>query len=69
MALYLDIGPDDELRVGEDAVITIEYKSGRRARLKITGTAKVEMVPRTRVRARPEPSLAPAPEAARVEDR
>lgn len=67
MALYLDIGPDDELRVGKDAVITIEYKSGRRARLKITGAAEVEMVPRTR--ARPEPSLAPAPEAARVEDR
>ena len=69
MALYLDIGPDDELRVGEDAVITIEYESGRRARLRIVGTAKVEMVPRTHARARPEPSLAPAPEAAHVEDR
>lgn len=53
MALYLDIGPDDELRVGKDAVITIEYKSGRRARLKIDGTAEVEMTKRNTGRPAP----------------
>ncbi len=58
MALYLDIGPDDELRVGKDAVITIEYKSGRRARLKIVGTAEVEMTKR-RTAARTLPSEVP----------
>lgn len=62
MALYLDIGPDDELRVGKDAVITIEYKSGRRARLKIVGTAEVEM---TKCRTTPPP---PHLEARRGED-
>lgn len=44
MALYLDIGPDDELRIGDGAVVTLEYKSGRRARLKISGTYDVSMV-------------------------
>lgn len=43
MALYLDLGPNDVLRVGEDTFITIEKKSGQRARLRITGTGDVEM--------------------------
>ena len=43
MALFLDLGPGDVLRVGEDAFITIEKKSGQRARLRITGSADVEM--------------------------
>ena len=43
MALFLDLGPDDVLRVGEDTFITIEKKSGQRARLRITGSGDVEM--------------------------
>ena len=43
MALFLDLGPNDVLRVGEDTFITIEKKSGQRARLRITGSGDVEM--------------------------
>ncbi len=43
MALYLDLGPNNILRVGEDTYITLEKKSGQRARLRITGTGDVEM--------------------------
>ncbi len=46
MALFLDIGPDDVLRVGEDAYLTIEKHGGQRARLRIVGSAKVEMTSR-----------------------
>ena len=43
MALFLDLGPNDILRVGENTFITIEKKSGQRARLRITGDGDVEM--------------------------
>lgn len=49
MALFLDIGPGDELRIGDNAVLTIEHKSGRRARIRITGEADVELVKDTKV--------------------
>ena len=55
MALFLDIGPEDQLVVGKDAVITVEHKSGRRVRLRIDGTADVAMV-----RKAPQPDSAPA---------
>lgn len=53
MALFLDIGPNDQLRVGADTIITIEHKSGRRARLRIESTATIDMV--SREWAPPEP--------------
>lgn len=43
MALWLDIDEGQELVVGENAVIHLVKKSGRRARLKIEGTAVVEL--------------------------
>lgn len=43
MALWLDIDEGQELLVGENAVIHLVKKSGRRARLKIEGTAVVEL--------------------------
>lgn len=58
MALYLDIGPTDELRIGDGAVVTLEYKSGRRARLKISGTYDVAMVKK-----QPTPPPPPAEDA------
>lgn len=61
MALFLDIGPDDELRIGDGAVVTLEHKSGRRARLKIIGTYDVRMTKKT---AEPNP---PAPSGERLD--
>lgn len=45
MALFLDVGPDDQLRIG-DTIVTLERKSGKRARLKIVGPDEVEMTQR-----------------------
>ncbi len=42
MALILDVGPEDTLRIG-DTVVTLLKKSGRRSRLRIEGPADVEM--------------------------
>lgn len=42
MALILDVGPEDVLRIG-DTVIRLVKKSGRRSRLRIEGPAEVEM--------------------------
>lgn len=43
MALFLDVGPEDALRVGE-SWITVERKSGSRARLRIMSNAEVELI-------------------------
>lgn len=43
MALYMDVGPEDVLRVGPDTYITIERKSGSRARMRIVGGADIEL--------------------------
>lgn len=45
--LYLDVGPDDVLHVG-DMVVMVERKSGSRARLKLIGDKKVELRRKTR---------------------
>lgn len=50
MALYLDVGPDDVLRVGEDLVITVERKSGSRARLRFSGPTRVELEKKGRLK-------------------
>lgn len=60
MALYLDVGPDDVLRIGE-SFLTIERKSGARARLRIMSTSEVELMRKARLRqdaekAAPEPA-------------
>lgn len=54
MALFLDVGTDDELRVGSTS-IQLVYKSGRRARLRIEGDAEVELVRADRRPAPKEP--------------
>jgi hypothetical protein len=43
MSLFLDVGPDDLLQIG-DAFLAIERKSGKRARLKITGKSEVKLL-------------------------
>jgi hypothetical protein len=48
MALFLDVGPDDVVHVGDDLLITVERKSGSRARLRFDGAAAVELVKRGR---------------------
>lgn len=44
MTLYIDVGPDDALRIGEDMYITVERKSGSRARLRLIGRQEVELM-------------------------
>jgi len=44
MALFIDVGPDDVLRIGDSSYISIERKSGSRARLKIIGQSEVELM-------------------------
>ncbi len=41
MALFLDVGPNDVLRLDDDTTICIDRKSGSRARLRIEGSSKV----------------------------
>ncbi len=55
MSLYLDVGPDDLLRIGNDTIIAVERKSGSRARLRITGTAEIELMKRARTVEPPAP--------------
>lgn len=58
MALYIDVGLDDVLRVG-DTYIALERKSGSRARLKIEGKNEVELM--RKVRAAQAAKTAPYP--------
>lgn len=44
MALFIDVGPEDVLRIGENSYISVERKSGSRARLKIIGQSEVELM-------------------------
>lgn len=41
--LYIDLGPDDVVRIG-DTYVTLERKSGARSRLRIVGPAEVELM-------------------------
>lgn len=43
MALFLDVGPGDVLRIGNDIAVTVEKKSGARARLRIIGPKSVDV--------------------------
>lgn len=43
MALFLDISTDDVLRIG-DTILTLERKSGTRARIRINGGAQCELI-------------------------
>lgn len=54
MALFIDVGPDDAVRIGEDTYLTLERKSGSRARLRIIGKSEVELMRKARVK-HPEP--------------
>ena len=62
MSLFLDASVGDVLHVG-DTQIEVVYKSGRRARLKISGPAPVELERASRLLA-----PAPAPPGAEVRD-
>lgn len=53
MALWLDVGPDDLLRIGDDMYVSVERKSGSRARLKIVGPAEVELTKKRLVNGKP----------------
>jgi hypothetical protein len=43
MALFLDVGPNDVVCI-DGTYVTIERKSGQRARLRFVGPADVELV-------------------------
>lgn len=43
MALFLDVGTDDVLRI-DNSYVTLERKSGTRARLRIISQAEVELM-------------------------
>lgn len=43
MALYLDVGPADVLRIG-DITVTVERKTGSRARLRIENADDVRLL-------------------------
>lgn len=42
MALFLDLELGDALRIGDDTVVRLEAKSGKRARLRIESPADVK---------------------------
>lgn len=65
MALFIDVGPDDALRIGPDTFITIERKSGSRSRLRIVGNSEVELMRNARIQqvAPPAQPAANDPEA------
>jgi len=46
--LWLDVGTDDILRIDGDVAVTLERKSGSRARMRFDGPGKVELVRRGR---------------------
>ena len=54
MALFLDISIDDTLCLDDGTVITLERKSGTRARLRIDGPAHVELIRNGRSKAEAE---------------
>lgn len=59
MALFLDAGPGDVIRIGEDTYVSVEKKSGKSARLRIVGTKDVELM-RARRAQQPAPRNPPA---------
>lgn len=56
--LFIDIGPDDLVRIG-DTVVSIERKSGSRARLRIVGPAEVELQKKARLKQATRPDGTP----------
>ena len=44
MSLYLDVGTEDVLQLDGNTFITLERKSGQRARLRIISPSKVELL-------------------------
>lgn len=51
MALFLDVGPGDVIRIGEDTYVSVEKKSGKSARLRVVGTKEVELMRARRAQA------------------
>lgn len=66
MALFLDVGPDDAIRIG-DTYIAIERKSGSRARLRIVGSSEVELIRRARQQASMAEALGRTPNPPRTD--
>lgn len=54
MALFIDVGPEDVLRIGDDSYISVERKSGSRARLKIIGQSEVELMRKAKLQGAPD---------------
>ena len=44
MSLFLDISTDDVLQINENTFVMLERKSGQRARLRIVGPSRVELL-------------------------
>ena len=44
MSLYIDLGLYDALLIGNDTYVTLERKSGSRARLCIVGSSEVQLM-------------------------
>jgi hypothetical protein len=61
MALFIDVGPDDVLRIGENSYISVERKSGSRARLKIIGKSEVELMRKAKLQTAPQAHIANPP--------
>lgn len=59
MALFMDVGPDDVLRIGPDTFVTVERKSGSRSRLRILGNSEVELMRNARLQPVAPPAQAP----------
>lgn len=61
MALWMDVGPEDLLCIGGDTYISVERKSGARARLKIVGKAEIELIKKSRIKDAPSKPAANSP--------
>ena len=59
MSLYLDVGINDVIQLG-DTFVTLEHKSGQRARLRFIGPSKVELLKNAKHLERSGPPNPPA---------
>ena len=60
MSLYLDVGINDVIQIAENTFVTLEHKSGQRARLRFIGPGKVELLKNAKHLERSGPPNPPA---------
>jgi hypothetical protein len=53
MALYVELGPGDELKIGGNTVVGVEKKSGGRTRLRVESEYRVNVVRKADTDTRP----------------